>query len=90
VALRLLAPLQAARLRAALAGAARVLVIELNQSAQLCGYLRSAGGLELPLDSHARPGPLPFRPDEIVRTLRAWRARGAGQTASRDASALVH
>lgn len=75
VALRLLAPLQVDRLRRALAGARRVLVVELNQSAQLCGHLRAAAALDIPLDSHARPGPLPFRPAEIVGVLRAWSAR---------------
>lgn len=69
VSLRLLAPAQPERLKRALEGAKRVLVIEQNHSGQLLHYLRAH--YELPTDTRSlrRPGPLPFRPDEIHRAM---------------------
>jgi 2-oxoglutarate ferredoxin oxidoreductase subunit alpha len=75
VALRLIAPLQAERLTEALTGVKRALVVELNQTAQLYRYLLGhAPGLTTKLTSHARPGPLPFRPEEIERHVLTWSA----------------
>ena len=65
VTLRLLAPLRREALIAAI-GAADVLVVEQNHSAQLFRYLHSERSLPPAARSLARPGPLPLRPAEIV------------------------
>jgi 2-oxoglutarate ferredoxin oxidoreductase subunit alpha len=70
--LRLLAPAQPERLKKALEGVKRVLVIEQNHSGQFLRYLRSEYDLPAEVESLRRPGPLPFRPDEIHRTLTKW------------------
>lgn len=70
--LRLLAPLPAAQLAAALAGVQRVLVIEQNQSAQLYKYLRAECDLPGRVTSLHRPGALQFSPGEIRRHLVEW------------------
>jgi len=76
IALRLIAPLQADKLAHVLSGVTRALVIEQNQGAQLYRYLLGcAPRLADTLESYARPGPLPFRPDEIERHLTQWSAR---------------
>ena len=72
VSLRLLAPLPAARLAAALDGASRVLVIEQNHSAQLYKYLRGECDLPGRVGSLHRAGALQFHPDEIHRHLLEW------------------
>jgi 2-oxoglutarate ferredoxin oxidoreductase subunit alpha len=72
VSLRLLAPLPAARLAAALDGASRVLVIEQNHSAQLYKYLRGECDLPARAGSLHRAGALQFHPDEIHRHLLEW------------------
>lgn len=66
IALRLLAPLPVKQLGQALAGVRRVVVIEQNDTGQL--YRHLLGNKAVPVDSEsvARPGPLPFRPSEIV------------------------
>jgi len=69
VSLRLLAPAQPARLKQALAGVKRVLVLEQNHSGQFLRYLRSEYELPREVKSLRRPGPLPFRPDEIFQNL---------------------
>lgn len=70
---RLLAPLQRSRLRAIL-GDSQVLVVEINQSAQLFRYLHAERALPPGARSFSRPGPLPLRPAEIVAELK----RGLG------------
>jgi 2-oxoglutarate ferredoxin oxidoreductase subunit alpha len=72
IAPRVLAPVQRARLAAALAGATRAIVVEQNQTAQLWRLLRGECELPVALASFARPGPLPFRPAEVVARLRDW------------------
>jgi 2-oxoglutarate/2-oxoacid ferredoxin oxidoreductase subunit alpha len=72
IAPRILAPVQQARLAAALTGAQRAIVVEQNQTAQLWRLLRGQCELPVALASFARPGPLPFRPAEIVTRLREW------------------
>ena len=72
VSLRLLAPLPAARLAAALDGVSRVLVIEQNHSAQLYKYLRGECDLPGKVGSLHRAGALQFHPDEIHRHLLEW------------------
>ena len=69
VSLRLLSPAQPARLKKALEGVKRVLVVEQNHSGQLLRYLRSEYELPGEVKSLRRPGPLPFRPEEIRRAL---------------------
>jgi 2-oxoglutarate ferredoxin oxidoreductase subunit alpha len=69
IAIRLLSPAQPGRLSAVLAGARRVLVVEQSHSAQFHGYLRAHGGLPPDVTVLHRPGPLPFRPAEIVQAL---------------------
>ena len=72
VSLRLLSPAQPERLKRALAGVKRVLVVEQNHSGQFLRYLRAEYDLPGEVTSLRRPGPLPFRPDEIHRRLVDW------------------
>lgn len=72
VSLRLLSPVQPARLKRALEGVKRVLVVEQNHSGQFLRYLRADYDLPGEVRSLRRPGPLPFRPDEILQTLKQW------------------
>lgn len=68
ISVRLLAPLQIDRLEAALAGAKRVLVVELNHSGQFYRYLRSLADLARDgrdVRCFNRAGPLPIKPGEI-------------------------
>ncbi|HKU47431.1 MAG TPA: 2-oxoacid:acceptor oxidoreductase subunit alpha [Burkholderiales bacterium] len=69
VSLRLLSPAQPERLRKALEGVKRVLVVEQNHSGQFLRYLRSEYELPGEVKSLRRPGPLPFRPEEIQAAL---------------------
>jgi 2-oxoglutarate ferredoxin oxidoreductase subunit alpha len=69
VSLRLLSPPQPERLKKALEGVTRVLVVEQNHSGQFLRYLRSEYDLPGEVRSLRRPGPLPFRPEEIYREL---------------------
>jgi 2-oxoglutarate/2-oxoacid ferredoxin oxidoreductase subunit alpha len=71
VSLRLLAPAQPRRLQRALAGVKHVIVLEQNHSGQFLRYLRAEYDLPGTVTSLRRPGPLPFRPDEIQRALMA-------------------
>jgi 2-oxoglutarate ferredoxin oxidoreductase subunit alpha len=72
VSLRLLSPAQPARLKRALEGVKRVLVVEQNHSGQFLRYLRSEYELPGEVKSLRRPGPLPFRPEEIHQALAGW------------------
>ena len=72
VSLRLLAPMPAARLAAALQGVRSVLVVEQNHSAQLYRYLRAECDLPGAVSSLHRPGALQFSPGEIHRQLVEW------------------
>ena len=72
ISLRLLAPLPAMQLLAALEGVNRVLVIEQNESAQLYKYLRAECDLPGRATSLHRPGALQFSPGEIRRHLLEW------------------
>jgi 2-oxoglutarate ferredoxin oxidoreductase subunit alpha len=69
IALRLLAPLQTARLAAALDGCRQLFVIEQNESAQLYHYLRSELPAGLPMGSCARPGPVPLNSIEVANHI---------------------
>jgi 2-oxoglutarate ferredoxin oxidoreductase subunit alpha len=74
VALRLLAPLDQARMDAALAGVRQLLVVEQNHGGQLLRYLRSR--LDLPGRPRGlhRAGPLPLRPGELTAAFTDWAA----------------
>ena len=72
VSLRLLSPAQPERLKKALEGVKRVLVVEQSFSGQFHRYLRAEYDLPGEVRSFRRPGPLPFRPDEIHQTLVKW------------------
>ena len=69
VSLRLLSPAQPERLKKALGGVKRVLVVEQNHSGQFLRYLRAEYDLPGEVRSLRRPGPLPFRPEEILKAL---------------------
>jgi len=72
ISMRLLSPAQPERLKRALEGVKRVLVVEQNHSGQFLHYLRGEYDLPGEVTSLRRPGPLPFRPDEIHRRLVEW------------------
>ena len=72
VSLRLLAPAQPERLTKALEGVKRVLVVEQSFSGQFLRYLKAEYELAGEVHSLRRPGPLPFRPNEIHETLVKW------------------
>lgn len=69
VALRLLAPLQRDALRKLLRSARRILVVEQNHQAQFFHYLHAQQVLPPNAESFARPGPILFRPAEILARL---------------------
>ncbi len=69
ISLRLLSPAQPERLKKALDGVKRVLVVEQNHSGQFLRYLRAEYELPSEVRSLRRPGPLPFRPEEIQEHL---------------------
>jgi 2-oxoglutarate ferredoxin oxidoreductase subunit alpha len=69
VSLRLLSPAQPEKLKQALEGVTRVLVVEQNHSGQFLRHLRSEYELPGEVKSLRRPGPLPFRPEEIRAAL---------------------
>jgi 2-oxoglutarate/2-oxoacid ferredoxin oxidoreductase subunit alpha len=69
ISMRLLSPAQPERLKKALQGVKRVLVVEQNHSGQFLRYLRSEYELPADVRSLRRPGPLPFRPEEIHREV---------------------
>jgi len=69
VSLRLLSPAQPDKLKKALEGVKRVIVVEQNHSGQFLRYLRSEYDLPSEVKSLRRPGPLPFRPEEIEAAL---------------------
>ena len=72
IAVRLLAPERPTEMTAALKGVKRLLIVEQSHSKQFHRYLRAA--YDLPGDTRVfnRPGPLPFRPGEIIEQLGDW------------------
>jgi 2-oxoglutarate ferredoxin oxidoreductase subunit alpha len=70
--LRLMAPAQPERLREALAGVKRALVVEQSFSGQFLRYLRAEYDPPCELASFRKPGPLPVRPEEIHRKILEW------------------
>ena len=73
VAPRLLAPVQPERLKAALAGAKKILVVEQTHGAQFHKYLRGHYDLPAPVKVFNRPGPLPITAGEIHSAIAEWR-----------------
>lgn len=69
IALRQICPVPMAALGQAFAGVTRTIVLEQNHSAQLFHYLRGRGAVGPECESIARPGPLPFRPNEIASLI---------------------
>ena len=72
IAIRLLAPERPREMAAALGGVRRFLVVEQSHSRQFHRYLRAAYDLPAETRVYNRPGPLPFRPNEIIRELARW------------------
>jgi 2-oxoglutarate ferredoxin oxidoreductase subunit alpha len=72
VSLRMLSPAQPEKLKRALEGVKRVLVLEQNHGGQFLRYLRAEYQLPGEVKSLRRPGPLPFRPEEIEQALGEW------------------
>ena len=72
VSIRLLAPAQPARLKPALEGARKVLVVEQNFGGQFLRYLRAEYDIDAEIRSFRHPGPLPIRPEEVYRELTEW------------------
>ena len=69
ISVRMLAPVQPEKFKAALQGVKRALVLEQNHSGQFLRHLRAHYELPPEVKSVRRPGPLPFRPEEIHREL---------------------
>lgn len=74
IALRLLSPERPVEMAAALKGVRRLLVVEQSHSRQFHRYLRAAYDLPAEVRLFCRPGPLAFRPGEIVEQLADWGA----------------
>lgn len=72
IAVRLLAPERPDDMAAALEGVERLLVVEQSHSEQFHRYLRAAYDLPADIRKFNRPGPLPFRPGEIIEQLADW------------------
>jgi 2-oxoglutarate ferredoxin oxidoreductase subunit alpha len=72
IAIRLLAPERPDDMVAALEGIERLLVVEQSHSKQFYRYLRAAYELPAATRVFNRPGPLPFRPGEIIEQLAEW------------------
>lgn len=69
LAIRLLAPERPAEMAAAFEGVKRILIVEQSHSRQFHRYLRAAYDLPGEVRVFNRPGPLPFRPNEIMEQL---------------------
>jgi 2-oxoglutarate ferredoxin oxidoreductase subunit alpha len=72
LAIRLLAPERPEEMAAALEGVKRILIVEQSHSRQFHRYLRAAYDLPGEVRVFNRPGPLPFRPNEIIEQLDKW------------------
>lgn len=72
ISLRLLAPMQSARVAAALSGVRRALVVEQNHTGQLFRYLRAECDFGCALESLRKPGGSQFQPGELQQHLLEW------------------
>jgi 2-oxoglutarate/2-oxoacid ferredoxin oxidoreductase subunit alpha len=75
IAPRLLAPALPGKMSQALDGVKRALVIELSHSEQFYRYLKGYFELPCPVQSYHRPGPLPFRAEELMNEIEKWSAQ---------------
>ena len=73
IAPRLLSPTRPEEFAAALAGKARVLIVEQSHSGQFYRYLRAHYDLPGEVRVLNRPGPLPISVDEVHRAITQWR-----------------
>ncbi|HIJ38169.1 MAG TPA: 2-oxoacid:acceptor oxidoreductase subunit alpha [Rhodospirillaceae bacterium] len=73
ISLRLILPIQPAKMAAALKGVKKVLVVEQTHSEQFHKFLRAHYDLPKDVAVISQPGPLPIRPAEIVNRLAAWK-----------------
>jgi 2-oxoglutarate ferredoxin oxidoreductase subunit alpha len=69
IALRVLSPVPRKAILGKLEGVKRVVVLEQNHSGQLLKHLLANKAVPVSAEGISRPGPLPFRPNEIVRQL---------------------
>lgn len=69
ISVRVLAPVQVEKMAEALADVERLLVVEQTHSGQFHAYLRANHVLPQNMRVLHRPGPVPLRPGEILRTL---------------------
>ena len=69
VSVRMLAPVQPEKFKRALQGVKRAIVLEQNHSGQFLRHLKAHYDLPSEVKSLRRPGPLPFRPDEIYQAV---------------------
>jgi 2-oxoglutarate ferredoxin oxidoreductase subunit alpha len=72
IALRLLLPASPERLAETLRGVDRVLIVEQSHGRQFHHYLRAHYDIDAECRTHARPGPLPITPGEIVEQFEIW------------------
>ena len=72
LAIRLLAPERPVEMAAALEGVKGILVVEQSHSRQFYRYLRAVYDLPEKVRLFNRPGPLPFRPSEIIEQLNGF------------------
>jgi 2-oxoglutarate ferredoxin oxidoreductase subunit alpha len=72
IALRLIVPCQPEAMRAALAGVAKVLVVEQTHSGQFMGFLRAHYDLPREVRGFHHPGPFNIRPTEILNRIEEW------------------
>ena len=72
VSIRLLAPERPDEMAVALEGVSRLLVVEQSHSRQFYRYLRAGYDMNTEVRVFNRPGPLPFRPAEIIQHLSDW------------------
>jgi len=72
IALRLLLPASPDRLAETLQGVDRVLIVEQSHGRQFHHYLRAHYDIDAECRTHARPGPLPITPGEIVEQFVNW------------------
>jgi len=70
--LRLLSPIQPERMRDALDGVTKILVVEQSHGAQFYHYLRAFYELPGEIRSMAIPGPLMIKPSDVYHELRSW------------------
>jgi 2-oxoglutarate ferredoxin oxidoreductase subunit alpha len=72
IALRMILPAQPDRMKAALDGVRRVLVVDQSHSGQLYRYLRAHYDIPGEIRDHHRPGPLRITASEILNQIEEW------------------